>query len=221
LREAAAGSTVRVCIDGELFEIDGVMFCAGTLWTDYDLFDVPDSNMKRATSMMNDFSEVSINRRQYTMQDAQREMNDYRKIRLRKHSGERLNKQEVPRRITPADLLGFHRATLANIKRAMVESFAAYKKLVVVTHHAPSRISLLWGDETEDDYMFKKSDPCYASNLDYLMMVDDAPEVWIHGHTHVATSYQVDGGKTRVCSNPKGYEQGEDTGFELGRLVEV
>jgi hypothetical protein len=68
---------------------------------------------------------------------------------------------------------------------------------------------------------FSKTDPSYASNLNYLFEGDDAPTLWIHGHTHIATTYTTEGGKTRVVSNPKGYSMRYGTGWEMGRLVEI
>jgi hypothetical protein len=100
-------------------------------------------------------------------------------------------------------------------------AFEQDKPLVVVTHHAPSARSLMFNSTAEDmaTYAYQQADPFYASHLDYLMLVEDAPNVWIHGHTHIAASYQI--GLTRVCSNPKGYSDGEDTGWCLGRFVEM
>jgi hypothetical protein len=236
MREAAEGSNIHFFHNGGTIEINGVAFCAGTLWTDYALFDLPHDNMMRAAHAMNDFYNIEMQdpeQRKYrvvreAMWEARDVMNDHRKIRVRKNGARLLDvaadavgelKKEVPRRLIPQDILFFHKENLLNIKNAMAETFAMYKKLVVVSHHAPSRISLFMGDETEDDYVYQKHDPFYASNLDHLMEQDDAPALWIHGHTHVSTAYQVGG--TRVVSNPKGYEIGEDTGWVIGRLEEV
>ena len=225
MKEASEGSNVNFFHDGGTVEIDGVLFCASTLWTDYALFDGQDANLLRAPDLMQDYSNIGLQeqRRDHkireAMFDARDGMNDFRKIRLRRNSGTIYNKLEVPRRSIPQDMLGFHRDALVNIINAMAEAHATYKKLVVVSHHAPSRISLLMGDKCEDEYVYQKHDPCYASNLDYLMEGEDAPVLWIHGHTHIATAYES--GNTVVVSNPKGYGNGEDTGWEIGKTSEV
>jgi hypothetical protein len=153
------------------------------------------------------------------MRSASTLMNDFYKIRLRHMDGKTYNKEIEARRLHPVDLLALHRAHLANIKAAMALALEQDMPLVVVTHHAPSARSLLPNSTPEDmaTYAYQQSDPFYASHLDYLMLGDDAPNIWIHGHTHISMSYTV--GQTRVRSNPKGYSDGEDTGFEFGKIV--
>jgi len=70
---------------------------------------------------------------------------------------------------------------------------------VVVTHHAPSARSLTY---QEPSWLL---DSAYASNLDHLMG-EERVRLWVHGHTHLATDYEVMG--TRVVSNPRGYVPG-------------
>jgi hypothetical protein len=234
MREAAHGTNVHFFHDGGTVEIEGVVFCAATLWTDYALFDLQDANLKRATHTMNDFHRIEMqDQRRYrvvkeAMWEAHDVMNDHRKIRFRKNAARLLDaprdvlgnlKREVPRRLTPQDILGFHKVALRNIETAMAEAFATYRKLVVVSHHAPSRLSL-FGAERKTEYVYQKHDPFYASHLDYLMEGDDAPLLWIHGHTHIATRYS--NSNTTVVSNPKGYDvDGEDTGWQLGRMIKL
>jgi hypothetical protein len=225
----AEGSNIHFFHDGGTIEIDGVMFCAATLWTDYALTDSR-SKMETAERKMNDFSEIEIQdkpKRTYSehvnlvMRSASSVMNDFYKIRLRHLDGKPYNKEIEARRLHPVDLLSLHRAHLANIKAAMALSLEQDKPLVVVTHHAPSARSLLANSTLEDmaTYPYQQTDPFYASHLDYLMLGEDAPQIWIHGHTHIAMSYTI--GLTRVRSNPKGYSDGEDTGFEFGKLIEI
>jgi hypothetical protein len=235
MREAAHGTNVHFFHDGGTVEIEGVVFCAGTLWTDYALFDLQDANLKRAVHTMNDFRyiEMQDQRRYRAVKEAMWEaldvMNDHRKIRFRKNGARLLDaprdalgnlKREIPRRLTPQDILGFHKVALRNIETAMAEAFATYRKLVVVSHHAPSRLSLLLSDEGLDQHVYEKHDPFYASHLDYLMEGDDAPLLWIHGHTHIATRYL--NGNTIVASNPKGYDMdSEFTGWQPGRMIKL
>lgn len=203
MRAAAEGTSVHVMTDGESIEIDGVLFVAATLWTDYELTDS-----------------------RYTMSRAEDLMNDFRKIRLRRRSGTVFNKTEIPYRLKPVDLLGFHRSHLKRILDAMQTAADRDMPLVVVTHHAPSAWSLVSDYDRPmmklsgvRPYGYADSDPYYASHLDHLMEGRNAPQVWIHGHTHIAVDYMV--GKCRVVSNPKGYADGDDTDWLAGRTIEV
>lgn len=196
----AAGSNVHFFHDGALIEIGGVMFCAATLWTDFDLLE----------------PEVS---RRYVMLDAEEAMSDYRKIRIRHQGRAGLRSSDHPRPIRPIDVRELHLDHCDAIIGAMGQAEAAGKPLVVVTHHAPCARSLMYGAEWSGKFQFQPTDPAYASHLDHMMEREDAPCIWVHGHTHVAVDYTV--GNTRVLSNPKGYQLGEDTGWEWGRCVEV
>ena len=83
---------------------------------------------------------------------------------------------------------------------------------VVVTHHAPSIRSI--------DPLFQ-GDPvsaAYASNLESLMGRERVV-LWVHGHTHRSTHYEVKG--TQVVSNQRGYPEQRHTGFNPGLVVEV
>lgn len=67
---------------------------------------------------------------------------------------------------------------------------------VVITHHAPSLLSVP---------KVLKDDPvscAYASNLDSLIEVAK-PVLWIHGHLHHSLDYRI--GATRILANPRGY----------------
>jgi Icc-related predicted phosphoesterase len=231
MRDAAEGSNVHFFYDGGTIEIDGVLFVAATLWTDFAVLDNLESCLKNGSFLMNDYPNIAIqDRRAYKVREAMYEardtMNDYRKIRLRRNGSKMMDaprdalgilKLEVPRRLIPQDVLGFHKTALAKIERVMQEAYATYKKLVVVTHHAPSLRSLKEG--LEGEYFPQKSDPFYASELSHLLKADAAPVLWIHGHTHLATLHEV--GNTVVVSNPKGYGNGDDTGFELIKVAEI
>lgn len=229
MRQAAVDSNVHFFHDGGTIEIGGVLFCAGTLWTDYALVDDAERNMEKSQSYMSDYHYIEVAPRKYiavqstkcAAMDFKSTLNNITKIRARRNNGMVINRLGFSRRINPSDFREYHRITLRNIQLAMKNAYESGKKLVVVTHHAPSRISLLRGDEFEADYVFQKSDPSYASNLDYQFEGEDAPALWIHGHTHIATAYTTEGGKTRVVSNPKGYSMGDDTGWEMGRLEEI
>ncbi len=76
------------------------------------------------------------------------------------------------------------------------------RKVVVITHHAPSVRSL--------DPIFQKeiTSAAYASNLEDFICRHSNIKAWIHGHTHTFADYKIC--ETRVVSNQYGYH-----GFEV------
>lgn len=77
------------------------------------------------------------------------------------------------------------------------------KKVVCMTHHAPSQLS---------EHPRYKGDRvnCYY-NSDLTSMMQDNVKLWVHGHTHDNFDYTV--GNTRVVANPKGYRN-ENPNFD-------
>lgn len=83
---------------------------------------------------------------------------------------------------------------------------------VVVTHHAPSALSL---DSAAE---LAPIDASYASSLEALIL-EGRPTLWAHGHTHRCADYTV--GETRVISNPRGYPQEPVDGFAPRLVIEI
>jgi len=82
-------------------------------------------------------------------------------------------------------------------------------KTLVITHHAPSFLSVA------EQFKGDNFNSAYASSLEYLMGNVD---LWVHGHTHTSFDYNV--GNCRVVCNPKGYrDQNED--FNIDKVVEL
>jgi hypothetical protein len=105
------------------------------------------------------------------------------------------------------------------IFEAIDEQKALGRRTVVVTHHGPTYKSISPGFEGDALNMFYVSDMA-------LDIMDHPPELWIHGHTHHAHDYFVDGSQqicqTRVICNPRGYVGYEgDHGFNPTLVVDV
>jgi len=135
------------------------------------------------------------------MSDGQLCLNDFRAIREDDFT--------VP--FTPARSIELHEHSLAWLKAKLDEPFDG--KTVVVTHHLPSRHSVV--------ERFKNSllSACFASELDYLFGKMD---LWVHGHTHDNLDYTENG--TRVICNPRGYVTMsgiENFDFDPGLVIEV
>jgi Icc-related predicted phosphoesterase len=88
------------------------------------------------------------------------------------------------------------------------------RKLVFLTHHAPSLRSVQQPRQAE------VLTAAYASDLEYLMEDGRGPNLWVHGHLHNKSDYMI--GSTRVVSNPRGYP-GEPSyqAFDAGFVVVV
>lgn len=129
-----------------------------------------------------------------------RSMTDYRKIKLSKRPF---------RRMTTYATVHMHLESRAFIRRNLVSGVAG--RSVVVTHHAPSAMSL------PREFAADDAAPAYASALDELIL-ECRPTLWVHGHVHSVADYRI--GDTRVLSNPRGYP-GERTDFRADRVVEI
>ncbi|OQP88177.1 hypothetical protein BTR14_01595 [Rhizobium rhizosphaerae] len=119
------------------------------------------------------------------MFEAKEKMADYRRIKLSK----------TPfRRFSPQESRCLHYEALFNIDQFYRAESS--KPTVVVTHHAPTMISV------PRHYLRDPLSAAFASNLQ-LKILQYEPVLWVHGHIHAACDYNV--GKTRVICNPRGY----------------
>ncbi len=189
---AVANHDLHILQRDELI-IDDAVIIGATLWTDFD---------KESP---------------FLMWDARQSMNDYRHIRT--------GGQDAPyaRKFQPIDALATHKQHLEYIKDRVAhwtehnarEKTRHNKRIVVVTHHAPSYQSV------GDRFQGSRLNGCYASDLDSYVENSNI-ELWIHGHMHDRKSYKI--GDTRIICNPRGYvtkHEAEDTGFDPNLLVEL
>ncbi len=155
-------------VENEVVSFDDVDFICGTLWTDF------------------------ANGNPLAMMKAQMDMNDYNRIR----TGNGTGRGAYHRSLLPIDTVECHKKTLAFIVDSITESKNAGKKVVVVTHHAPSHQSV------HSRYRADEMNMAYASPLDGLIETLE-PDYWIHGHMHDTSDYNI--GHTNVVANPRGY----------------
>ena len=92
---------------------------------------------------------------------------------------------------------------------------AAWKSVVVVGHHAPSKQSTK--PRYKDDYHMNGG---YSSDLESFIIDRPQIKLWTHGHTHDEFDYMI--GSTRVVCNPRGYDAYEEQAdrFKL-KYIEV
>jgi Icc-related predicted phosphoesterase len=88
------------------------------------------------------------------------------------------------------------------------------KPFVVITHHAPSFMSV--NDRFRNDRTMNGG---YASDLSEDILDNENIKVWVHGHMHDPVDYKI--GETRVLANPRGYIPYEGDQFIPGFYFEV
>jgi predicted phosphodiesterase len=108
-----------------------------------------------------------------------------------------------PIRITPVEIYNAHKYSISYLKAAISKHKNMGRKVVVMTHHAPTWQSV--GDGFQGDAL----NGAFVSDLSELIL-DTKPDIWCHGHTHSARDYMV--GDTRVLCNPRGYHSNR-TGY--------
>jgi predicted phosphodiesterase len=161
-------------LENDSVVIAGVKFVGATLFTDMQLFGPTSytSSIRAAQFLMPDFKQIRI-RHQH---------------RLWRSLG-------ITRPLHPEDSISLHRASRAFIESSVSQSFDG--PVVVVSHHAPSTLSV------EPRFQHEALSPCFASNLD-AMIHGSKIALWVHGHTHTGFDYTIN--DTRVVCNALGYQ---------------
>lgn len=114
-------------------------------------------------------------------------MNDFRIIRNDEHGYTKLR---------PAHIMYRHQQTLGYFKSVLADR--KDKKIVVVGHHAPSKLST--HPNYQNDVLMNGG---YSSDLSEFILDHPQIKLWTHGHTHDPFDYMV--GETRIVCNPRGY----------------
>lgn len=93
-----------------------------------------------------------------------------------------------------SDMVKLHKRMKKDITSFL--SAKSHSPTIVVTHHMPSYrlCHPRFGGEINGGF---------ASNCDAILASDDAPNMWIHGHTHDTIDMQLF--NTRIVCNPRGY----------------
>ncbi|MGO7319380.1 metallophosphoesterase [Rhizobium ruizarguesonis] len=136
------------------------------------------------------------------MLEARQALNDFRKIKLSKQPFRRFTTHEARDR---------HFRAKAAIETCLEAS--SQFSTVVVTHHAPSILSV------SREYLDDPLTPSFASNLERMIMRHQ-PRLWVHGHLHNSSDYYV--GRTRVVCNPRGAPgEAQLFSFDPGLVIDV
>jgi len=162
-------------LEGTSTTFDGVHVFGGTFWTDMNKGDP------------------------ITMHTVEEGMNDFNCIRHENGTKVKIayGGSYYTNKFKPAFVKNVFHETVAKLSKFCEEH--AEDKVVVVSHHAPTELSL--------DPMYNKQyhmNGAYHSRLgDYII---DRPciKAWVHGHVHTFNDYSM-GENCRVISNPRGY----------------
>lgn len=128
-------------------------------------------------------------------------MNDFRAIK-----NHYVNK-DIYHKLTPEYTISVHKNTLKFFHNVLTEK--ANTPTVVITHHAPSYLSI------HERYKGNAMNAAYVSDLSEFILDHENIQYWVHGHNHDHFDYMV--GNTRVLANPRGYVGYEDTSsFDSG-----
>lgn len=174
-------------LDAEEVVIGDTVVLGATLWTDF------------------------FNQDSFGMWNAKQAMNDYHVIRTG------TTDDPYKRRLQPSDTLHLHFSHLEFIKMRVAHWKEAdpSKKIVVVSHHAPSVLSVA------PRFVGNALNCNFHSNLDEYIM-DQPIALWVHGHMHNRSDYMI--GDCRVVCNARGYQtkrEGEWTEFDPLFTIEV
>lgn len=165
--------------------IDGVRFLGSTLWTDFELFGDP---ARKAAAVA----------------QARELIRDFSRIRRCESASDVF---------TPEDSVALFERHQRWLDGRLSTPHAG--PTVVVTHHAPSPLSI------HPRFADSLLNACFVSDARRLLGADRT-QLWIHGHTHDSFDYTVDG--TRVVCNPRGYCRGgvvENPSFDPNLMIDV
>ena len=132
--------------------------------------------------------------------EAQLRMNDYKMIR----------RDPSYSKLRSLDTHIMHYKSLIWLKSSLAESNTA--KNIVVTHHAPSELSI------PEIYKDELLSAAFASDLEDFI-IETKPQIWIHGHMHNNSDYTV--GDTRVICNPRGYPNENPNEFNRKLVIDI
>ena len=166
-------------LDKQSVIIDGYDFYGGTLWTDFNDMDT------------------------MTMHNAETAMNDYHGV---KNSDDTVSWKFLPKHALRdhTRMVGYLQTCMDNYR----ESKRTDNRVVVITHHAPSRSSV--HEKYAHDRLMNGN---FYSDLDAFILANPQIQLWVHGHMHDPFDYGIGG--TRVVCNPRGYVQYEQRAEEF------
>lgn len=171
--------------------IGDYVFVGGILWTDLKFNGPVDLNKYLVKMEMNDFKYNIVNTKNYYYN----KKIEYKKDKVL---------------LTPEHWIDMFNLTFSRIIK-VCQDFPD-KKIIVVTHHAPSGASI------HKTYVGCRTNSGFASELSDFILNHPNIKMWCHGHIHQASDYMI--GDCRVINNPVGYPR-QRTGFKKDLIIEI
>ena len=163
-------------LEAESIKIDDVWFFGGTFWTD-----------------MNKGDPITMGTLKQSMADFSGSIKFGNSIRIDTAYGDSF----YTSKFTPAYAKGVFHETMEKLK-TFLEAHPD-EKVVVVSHHAPTELSV--NEYYKHEFHMNGG---YHSRLGDFILDHPNIKVWCHGHMHDPVDYTI--GTTRVLSNPRGYK---------------
>lgn len=190
-------------LEKEHVVIDDIIFIGGTLWTDCNNGDPITIHCLK--NGLNDYRHIKnshfMSRQNVIDYEAMGvDPKEYHSTQFLKTTETKKDviwrQKEVPVFFTPEHTINEHKIMLDYIKHVCHNN--SDKKIVVVGHHAPTKIS------THPRYVNDKElNGGYSSDLSEFILNFPQIKFWTHGHTHHPFEYKV--GETLIACNPRGY----------------
>lgn len=111
----------------------------------------------------------------------------------------------------PLNYQNWYSDSLAFFERELERAKEENKKVICVSHNAPSMKSV------HREYFGSPINQCFSNNWDHLIEKYQ-PLFWIHGHTHKYFKYKI--GKTKIICNPFAYPM-EISEFNEKEIISV
>src|SRR5574344_220 len=132
-----------------------------------------------------------------------RNLNDYRYVKIYKHN--------ILTKLIPDYTLNCHIKSKRYINKICKEF--SDKKIIIITHHAPSILSVQYRYKTD------LLSAAFASNLESLIEKNKNIILWCHGHCHNNADYKIF--NTRIIANPLGYYDENPDFIKEGVLIDT
>lgn len=223
LENAAVGSSVNI-MDRKSANAGGWRFLCATLWTDHH--DLDPQMVAQSSRLLNDYRHIQI--KSWLKADENRaRYNALRESALQRSPELSSALPAKPERMNPVVALCLHQDAVSFLVSELSRPTDA--RTMVLTHHAPSSNSLVFGGylaslETASIRLaFERKERAhkigaYASDLEYLF--SNYPiDLWAHGHLHEGLRYSLGGAD--VITNPTGYTDQQNEIYQPSLTLEL
>ena len=190
-------------LDTEAVTIGHVRFIGATLWTDFRFGTRrPGAGTGGVRDWLTRSEETTAEARAH--REAAKRFGDFNGLIRDRNGPEGL--------LTTAETARRHARDRAFIEAEVAAAHEAGLEAAVITHYAPSPVSV------HDSYAGSPLNAAFVSDLD-AMIGRLRPALWIHGHVHHAVDATV--GRTRVIANPLGIAPSEQADFQPDLVIEL